>query len=91
MLVYVGEVGGELTACEQIGIADFVVLLDVAQMPLAPNTDFNLWLFGKRQARQIVIALQLVLNACFLVINSLFRCLSTFLNIFSVCHAVLTF
>ena len=30
LLVDVGEVGGELAACQQIGIADFVVLLDVA-------------------------------------------------------------
>ena len=30
LLVDVGEVGGELTACQQICIADFVVLLDVA-------------------------------------------------------------
>ena len=29
LFVNVSEVGGELTACHQIGIADFVVLLDV--------------------------------------------------------------
>ena len=56
LLVDVGEVGGELAACQQIGIADFVVLLDVTQMPLAPYSDFYLRLFGERQARQVVIA-----------------------------------
>ena len=62
LFVDVSEIGGELAARQQIGVSDFMMLLDVAQMPLAPNTDFNLWLFGKRQARQIVIALQLIVN-----------------------------
>ena len=74
LLVDIGKVSCELTACQQIGVADFVMLLDVTQMPLAPYSDFNLLLFGKRQARQVVIALQLIVNTCLFVVNSLFHC-----------------
>ena len=45
LIVDVSEVSGELAARQQIGVSDFVVLLDVPQMPLAPNPDFYLWLF----------------------------------------------
>ena len=81
LIVGIGEVGGELTACQQIGVADFVVLLDVPQMPLAPYPNFYLRLFGQLQTRQIIITLQFVVNTRFLVVNSLFYCSSAFLYI----------
>lgn len=81
LLVDVGEVGGEFAACQQIGVSDFVVLFDVPQMPLAPYPDFNLWLFGQLQTRQIIITLHFVVDTRFLVVNSLFHCSSTFHNI----------
>ena len=83
LLVDVSEVGGELAARQQIGIADFVVLLDVAQMPFSPYPNLNLRLFGQFQTRQIIITLQFVVNTRFLVIKSLFHCSSTFYNILS--------
>ena len=79
LIVDISKVSGQFAACQPIGIVDFVVLLDVAQMPFSPYPDFNLRLLGQFQTRQIAIALQLVLNTRFLVINSFFHCSSTFL------------
>ena len=79
LLVNIGKIIGQLAARQQIDIADFMVLLDIPQMPLTPNADFNLWLFGERKARQIIIALQLIFDTCLFVVNLFFHFPSTFL------------
>ena len=44
--INIGKISGELTACQKIGVNDMVMIFEIMQTPLAPNTYFNLWLFG---------------------------------------------
>ena len=39
------EVSGKFTTCKKVRISYRVLLLNIAQMPLTPNSDFNFWLF----------------------------------------------
>jgi hypothetical protein len=49
------------------------VLPEVPQMPLTPNADGTLFFIGQLQARNVVIALQLVPKPNLLVVNVLFH------------------
>lgn len=62
--VNVGKVSGEFAACQKISIKDWAVILEISQMSLATNTDFNLWLFGQLQIGQKIISLLCVSNLC---------------------------
>ena len=44
--VNICEIGGEPTTRQKIGIADRMMVFEIPQMPFAPYTDFDLWLFG---------------------------------------------
>ena len=46
LLVYVGKVSVQFAFCEQGRIKTFAVRLDILQMPLSPNADFDLFFSG---------------------------------------------
>ena len=46
LLVYIGKVSVQFAFCEQGCIKTFAVRLDILQMPLSPNADFDLF-FGR--------------------------------------------
>ena len=46
LLVYISKVSVQFAFCEQGRIKTFVVRLDILQVPLSPNTDFDLF-FGE--------------------------------------------
>ena len=46
LLVYVGKVSVQFAFCEQGRMKTFAVRLDILQVPLSPNADFDLFFGG---------------------------------------------
>ena len=63
-LINICKIRREFAARQQVCVDNRMVIFEVSQMSLAPNSDFNLWLFGQFQIRQQVISLLCVCNLC---------------------------
>lgn len=61
--VDVNKVAVQLAAGQQVGIAYTVMFLEIPKMALSPYPDICLFFFRQFQTRQVIIALQFVLQS----------------------------
>ena len=73
LLVQIGQITVQFSGDLQLGVQCLTVLPEIPQMPLSPNADGALFFIGQLQARNVVIALQLVPKTNFRVIDILFH------------------
>ena len=74
LLVYIGKVSVQFAFCKQGRIKTFAVRLDIPQVPLSPNADFNLFFGGQCKVGLIIISLQSVADTRSFVCKMLFLC-----------------
>ena len=72
IFVQIGKIAIQFAACQQIGLKHSSVLLDIAQAPLSPNTDWSGIFLRQYKAGDIIIALPFIPQPVLLVIDHVF-------------------
>ena len=73
LFVQIGKISVQRAGGQQLRVQRLAVLPEIPQMPLAPNADGPLFFSGQLQTWNVIIALQLVPKAIFLVVDVLFH------------------